>query len=585
MPFDPSASFGRSLFFGELLEDQLFPYPEMDGETAETVRTLVDAIDKFMPGIDSAKLDRDGELPPELINQLKEMGLFGLIVPTEYGGLGLSNTGYARIMEAVAGWDGSIAVTVGAHSSIGIKGLLLFGNKSQKEKYLPKLATGEMVGAFCLTEPGSGSDAFSIKTKAVKTADGKHYVLNGEKLWITNGGFADFFTVFAKTAGADAGGKGQVTGFIVTRDMKGVSNGPHEDKMGIRASSTTSMFFEDVMVPVENVIGEEGKGFKVAMAILNHGRTGLGAGAVGGQKRLLKAAIAHANERKQFGRPIASFGLVQEKIGRMAFNVYASESLCYFVSALIDRGAADYSLEGAATKVFNSEALWTAADEALQIAAGMGYMREQPYERAVRDARINRIFEGTNEILRLYVGLTGAQKPGEFLKGLGKELSNAMNDPIKSFGLLREYAERKVRQTVPVDRLRAQVTRAHPSLRQQVSWVEDAVQELAALTETLLRRHGKEIVSQQLQTKRLADVAIDLLAMCAVIARTTRLIEKNGESQSAQPMSLTLAFCSEAYRRIRTNFRAAARNNDAELKAAALYVLESGKAGEDILTG
>src|SRR5436190_2716649 len=186
MPFDPNASFDKSLVFGELLEDQLFPYPEMDRDTADTVRTLVDAIDRYMPGIDTAKLDRQGELPPELIQSLKEMGLFGLIVPAEYGGLGLSNSGYARVMQQVAGWDGSVAVTVGAHSSIGIKGLLLLGTPEQKAKWLPKLASGEMVGAFCLTEPGSGSDAFSIKTKAEKSSDGSHYVLSGQKLWITN---------------------------------------------------------------------------------------------------------------------------------------------------------------------------------------------------------------------------------------------------------------------------------------------------------------------------------------------------------------------------------------------------------------
>src|SRR5205085_8783593 len=240
-----------------------------------------------------------------------------------------------------------------------------------------------------------------------------------------------------------------------------------------------------------------------------------GAGAVGGQKKLLQLATAHANERKQFGKPIGSFGLVKDKIGRMVTRLYASESLVYLVSATIDRGGVDYSLEGAATKVFNSEALWVAADEALQIAAGMGYMREQPYERILRDVRINRIFEGTNEILRLYVGLTGAQKPGEYLQGLGKELSHALTDPIKGFGLLREYAERKVRQTLPYGR--AQITKADAGLRQQVSWIEDAVQELAALTVTLLRRHGKHIVEEPLQSRRVAEVAIDLQAMDATI--------------------------------------------------------------------
>src|SRR5256884_316536 len=341
MPFDPNASFGKSLFFGEILEDQLFPYPEMPRDQAELVAPICETIDRYMGGIDSRKLDREGEFPPEVLQSLREIGLFGLIVPEEHGGLGLSNSGYARVMQQVSMYDVSIAVTLGAHSSIGFKGLLLFGNEAQKRRYLPKLATGETIAAFCLTEPGSGSDAFSIKTSARR--DGDFYILNGQKLWITNGGIADFYTVFAKTTPDTPDQKGKITAFIVTRDL-----------------------------------------------------------------------------------------------GRMATNLYVSESLCYIVSSTIDRGGVDYSVEGAATKVFNSEAVWNASDEALQIAGGMGYMREQLYEQAVRDARINRIFEGTNEILRQYIGLTGLQKPGEYLKGFGKELASSLTDPIKGFGLLRD---------------------------------------------------------------------------------------------------------------------------------------------------
>jgi alkylation response protein AidB-like acyl-CoA dehydrogenase len=581
MPFDPQASFGKALFFGDILEDQIFPYPEMAKEQRETVGSMLGALDRYMAGVDSAALDRAAELPKELLASLREMGLFGLLVPEDYGGLGLDNTGYARVMEQIASWDGSVAVTLGAHSSIGFKGLLLFGTDAQKRRYLPRLASGELIAAFCLTEPGSGSDAFSIKSRAERSPDGKHWILNGEKLWISNGGFADFFTVFAKTTPDTRGQKGSITAFIVTRDLGGVTNGPHEDKMGIRASSTTAMYFDNVKVPVENVIGEEGKGFKVAMAILNHGRTGLGSGAVGGQKRILKLAIAHAAERKQFGRPIGSFGLVREKLGRMAMNCYVSESLCYLVSATIDRGGVDYSLEGAATKVFNSEALWTASDEALQIAAGMGYMRDAPYERAMRDARINRIFEGTNEILRLYVGLTGMQKPGEYLQGLGHELAHALEDPIKSFGLLRSYAVRKARQALPYGR--TQITLAHESMREQVAAVEDAVQALSALCETVLRRHGKEIVEKQFATRRLADIAIDLFAMCAAISRTTLLIQRRGLTACTQELNMTFAFCQEAKRRIRGNLRASQKNNDEELKAVAEHALSVGKYELDML--
>ena len=586
MPFDPNASFGKSLFFGEILEDQLFPYPEMPRDQAELVGPICDSIDKYMAGIDTRKLDHEGDLPAELLQSLKEMGLFGVLVPEEHGGLGLSNTGYARVMQQIASWDASIAVTLGAHASIGFKGLLLFGSDQQKKRYLPRLATGEMIAAFCLTEPGSGSDAFSIKTKARR--EGDFFILDGQKLWITNGGIADFYTVFAKTTPDTAEQKGKITAFMVTRDLGGITHGPHEDKMGIRASNTTAVFFDNVRVPAANVLGEEGKGFKVAMSILNHGRTGLGAGAVGGQRRLLQLAVAHATERKQFGRPIASFAKVKEKLGRMATNLYVSESLVYLVSATIDRGGAEYSIEGAATKVFNSEAVCSAADEALQIAGGMGYMREQPYERAVRDARINRIFEGTNEILRQYVGLTGLQKPGEYLKGLGKELANAMRDPIKSFGLLRDYAVRKARQSVPMQTVpygrNPQVTKAHHALQEQVIYLEDAVQSLSALCESSLRKHGGNIIKQQILVSRIADIAIDLLALSATLARTSRIIEQRGLEKARNEISMSYTFYSDARTRIRSNLRASTgHNNDESIQDVAAAAIAAGGYQNDIL--
>ncbi len=586
MPFDPNASFGKSLFFGDILEDQLFPYPEMPRDQAELVAPICETIDKYMREIDHRKLDRVGEFPKELLQSIREMGLFGLIVPEEHGGLGLSNTGYARVMQQVAAWDASIAVTMGAHSSIGLKGLLLFGTAEQKKRYLPKLASGEMIAAFCLTEPGSGSDAFSIKTSAKR--EGDFYVLNGQKLWITNGGIADFFTVFAKTTPDTTTQKGKISAFVVTRDLGGVTSGPHEDKMGIRASDTTAVFFDNVRVPAANLLGEEGKGFKVAMSILNHGRTGLGAGAVGGQRRLLELATAHANERKQFGRPIVSFQKIKEKLGRMATNLYVSESLVYFVSSVIDRGGVDYSVEGAAAKVFCSEAVWSAADEALQVAGGMGYMREQPYEEAVRNSRINRIFEGTNEILRQYIGLTGLQKPGEYLKGLGKELASSLRDPIKGFGLLREYAVRKARQTVPMQTVpygrTPQIGKAHPSLQEQVIYLEDTAQSLAGLCESSLRKHGAHIVEQQFQVGRIADIAIDLLALATTLARTTRIIEQRGLEKAKNEISMTYAFYSDARTRIRANLRAGTgHNNDEALQHVADTVSAAGGYKNDIL--
>ncbi|MNM81133.1 putative acyl-CoA dehydrogenase [compost metagenome] len=271
-------SIAKQLFFGHIAEDALFPYPQIRERDREMLGAMTDAIDQFL-GEKTAELrqyDRDAEQPPEFIQALRDMGLFGLIIPEEYGGMALSNGAYARVLGQTSSHDSSVSLTVGAHSSIGMKGLLLFGNDEQKQRYLPALASGEMIAAFCLTESGAGSDAAAIRTKATRNDDGT-WTLNGEKIWITNGGIADFYTVFARTDTPE----GKVTAFIVEAKWDGVSHGPHEDKMGIRASSTTTVAFNDVRVPAANVLGPVGKGFKVAMNILNSGRTGLGGGAVG----------------------------------------------------------------------------------------------------------------------------------------------------------------------------------------------------------------------------------------------------------------------------------------------------------------
>jgi acyl-CoA dehydrogenase family protein 9 len=417
-----NSSFMRSLCMGRIEEALLFPFPKMKKEEQETLRTMAQSFQQWLGPRekDFRKWDHEGELPHEFLDEMKQFGLFSLIVPEEFGGLGLSATGYSRVIQELTRYDGSVVLTAGAHSSIGMKGLLLFGNDEQKKKYLPKLATGEMIAAFCLTEANAGSDAASLKTKATEHAD--HWLLNGEKIWITNGGFADFFTVFARTESKDASGKAKITAFIVTKDLPGVSSGPHEDKMGIRASSTTTISFVNVKVPKENVLGEVGGGFKVAMNILNNGRTGLGGGCVGAMKFLIEQATKQAKQRKQFEQPIANFGLIKQKIGKMVVNTYAAEACVNMVAGMVDRGHKDYAVEAAISKVFATEALWDTVDEALQIAGGNGFMREFPYERIMRNCRINRIFEGTNEILRLFVALTAMNDVGAQLKEVASAL-------------------------------------------------------------------------------------------------------------------------------------------------------------------
>jgi very long chain acyl-CoA dehydrogenase len=333
-------------------------------------------------------------------------------VPPEYDGVGLTNTQYARLTEIVGANDLGVGIFIGAHQSIGFKGIILVGTDAQKKKYLPRLASGEDFAAFALTEPASGSDASSIKTRAELSADGKTWKLNGSKIWISNGGIAEVFTVFAKTPVTDketGTTTDKVTAFIVERKFGGLTHGAPEKKMGIKCSNTAEVYFEDVPVPAENVLGGVGQGFKVAMQILNNGRFGMAAALSGTMRAGITKAVEHATQRTQFGSKIDTYGTIQEKIARMTMAHYATESMAYMVSGIMDGGASDYQLEAAISKVFASDAAWFVTDEVIQILGGMGYMKDCGIEKVMRDIRIFRIFEGTNDILRLFVALTGIQ--------------------------------------------------------------------------------------------------------------------------------------------------------------------------------
>ncbi len=554
-------SFMKALFHGVIAEDMIFPYPEMPSEDRENTSMILDSVRRFFAAnVDSAKIDREHKIPPDVLDVLKALGLFGLQIPTDHDGIGLSAAAYTRVMQEVGGLDGSIAVTLGAHQSIGLKGILLFGTPEQKRRYLPQLATGEKTAAFALTEPSAGSDAAAIKTRAELSPDGKRYVLNGSKIWITNGGFADVFTVFARTSALEEGKKPKITAFIVERGM-GIKSGPDEHKLGIRGSSTTEIFLEDVEVPVENVLGEVGRGFKVAMEVLNSGRLGLAAGCVGLSSRLIKMAIERGQERRAFGRNIGEFGLIKDKIANMLADTYALESMTYLTAGIVDAKVADYSLESAICKIMGSETVWRVANEALQIAAGIGYMADYPYERLLRDARINLIFEGTNEILRCFVALSGMAGPGKALADVVK----AMREPIKGFGLLSDFAVRKARTVLGRERM----TRAHPLLSREAVVFEELTGELAAAAENVLRKHGRDIAEMQYTQRRIADMAIDLYAVAACLSRATRAIERRGEDGARREIDLTSIFTTAAQKRLRANVLDFTRNDDELRKAVA----------------
>ncbi|XP_039087542.1 very long-chain specific acyl-CoA dehydrogenase, mitochondrial isoform X4 [Hyaena hyaena] len=442
-----SKSFAAGMFRGQLTTSQVFPYPSvLNEEQTQFLKELLGPVTRFFEEVnDPAKNDMMEKVEETTMQGLKELGAFGLQVPSELGGVGLCNTQYARLVELVGTHDLGVGITLGAHQSIGFKGILLFGTKAQKEKYLPKLASGETIAAFCLTEPSSGSDAASIRSSAVPSPCGKYYTLNGSKIWISNGGLADIFTVFAKTPVTDAATgavKQKITAFVVERSFGGVTHGPPEKKMGIKASNTAEVYFDGVRVPAENVLGEVGGGFKVAMHILNNGRFGMAAALAGTMKGIIAKAVDHAANRTQFGDKIHNFGVIQEKLARMAVLHYVTESMAYMVSANMDQGSTDFQIEAAISKIFGSEAAWKVTDECIQIMGGMGFMKEPGVERVLRDLRIFRIFEGTNDILRLFVALQGCMDKGKELSGLG----NALKNPFGNASLLLGEAGRAGQQ-------------------------------------------------------------------------------------------------------------------------------------------
>lgn len=570
-------AYAKDLFLGQINKDEVFPYPEIGNEELEEIKQFVAPVERFFnEEVDSAKIDKEAKIPAETLNGLKELGLFGIMIPEEYGGLGLSNTMYARLNEIIA-LDGSIAVTLAAHQAIGLKGILIAGNEAQKKKYLPKLASGEHIAAFCLTEHGSGSDAASIQTRATLSEDGKHYLINGSKIWISNGGFADIMTVFARTeVEVDGVKKDKITAFIVEKSFGGISSGKPEDKLGIRGSYTSEVSFDNVPVPVENVIGEVGGGFKVAMNILNSGRFSMGSSCAGMIKKLMELTSEYASTRRQFNKTLSEFGMIQEKFALMAINAFVMESMAYLTAGMMDRpGVPDCSLEAAMVKVFSSEGGWICCSEALQILGGLGYTKNYPFERFVRDCRILPIFEGTNEILRMYVALTGMQYAGKVLTGKIKEMKKG------NIFIAMNMAGKKLRTSLgaSVDLgLTGKEAVVHPSLEESAKKFEQNVSLFGSTVESLLYRYGKSIVDEQLVLKRVADVLINLYAMTAVLSRASRSISIGLRNHDHEVL-LANTFCNDAF--FKNNYlmvqlqKHSPENNDASIKKIAKAVLEN----------
>ncbi|XP_020283429.1 very long-chain specific acyl-CoA dehydrogenase, mitochondrial [Pseudomyrmex gracilis] len=559
-----SQSFTMNLFRGQLQLNQVFPFPEpMNEEQTDTLKMLIDPVEKFYEEVnDAAKNDQNACVDEKTANALWELGAFALQVPTEFGGLGLTNTQYSRIVEICGYHDLGIGIMLGAHQSIGFKGILLFGTPEQKAKYLPRVSNGQYA-AFCLTEPSSGSDAASIRTRAVKSADGSHYVLNGSKIWISNGGIAEVLTVFAQTPVTNpktGETKDKVSAFIVERGFGGVTSGPPERKMGIKCSNTAEVFFEDVKVPAENLLGKEGEGFKVAMNILNNGRFGMSAALSGTMRYCITKAVNHATQRVQFGRTLDHYGAIQEKLARMAILHYITESLAYTISGNMDMGSQDYHLEAAISKCFASESAWWVCDEAIQVLGGMGFMTDAGLERVLRDLRIFRIFEGTNDILRLFVSLTGIQYAGGHLK----ELQKALQNPAANLGLIFEEATKRATRAIGLRSPPTFGNLVHPRLAESAALCSKGVVDFGEVIENVLIKYGRGIVDEQFVLNRITQAAFDIYTMAVVLSRATMSLNKNLPSAEHEVL-MAQTWCAEASFRVASNLQQVTSNKHLDI--------------------
>jgi acyl-CoA dehydrogenase family protein 9 len=558
------SSFSKSLFLGEIHEDLVFPYPKPDGEEQDRIRGLVKQAREFGETYDQRKVEEDRWIGDDKIAELGERGLMGLYVPTEYGGAGLTQTGYCRVSEEFAQIDATLSVIMGVHQSIGMKGIVLYGSDEQKERFLPDLASGRKLAAFALTEPNAGSDVHNMESRAVKQPDGS-WKLNGHKRYIGNGSKAGTLVTFARA-------EDRHVALIVEKGMDGFEVGDRYDTMGLRGNDLRQLHFNDVRIPPENVLGEPGEGFRIAMQILNNGRLSLGTGSVGASKWLLDRIIKHVKERRQFGMPLADFELVQEKIGWMVSHTFGLESMAYLTTGLVDTGVPDYSLESAICKVSATEFMWYAANRALQLKGGEGYMRDELWEKMLRDIRIFPIFEGANDVMRAFVALSGMKPVGEKLKELGDV---NLRDSISGLGVLADYVTDRIQRELRPD----QVTKAHAELSSLAEPIGDQVKRLRSVTEAQLREHKGGIALKQFVQKRLSDAVSDIYGQIATLSRVTSIFEEQGVEPSGQERYIAETFCTRAARRVEANLDQVESNDDERMTAIAKLAYKRGEYG------
>jgi alkylation response protein AidB-like acyl-CoA dehydrogenase len=531
---------GGSFLLEERRPDDIFTPEDFSDEHRQVAQTAEEfARNEIVPASERIE-QKDFALTRELIRKASELGLSSVDVPEAYGGMEMDKVSSAIVADRLAK-QGSFSVSFGGHVGIGTLPIVYFGTEQQKQKYLPKLASGEWIGAYALSESTSGSDALNSRTRAVLSPDGKHYILNGEKMWITNAGFADVFIIFAKVDGE------KFTAFIVDRKSPGLSIGAEEHKMGIRGSSTCPLILNDCQIPAENILGEVGRGHIIAFNILNVGRFKLGAGCVGGARNSLSQAIGYAKQRKAFGKAIADFGLVQAKLADIAVAIFAGESVVYRTVGMMDAALSDidknsddaarqirhaieeYAVECSIAKVWGSEMLDQVVDHTVQIFGGYGFVEEYPAERAYRDSRVNRIFEGTNEINRLII--------------TGWLLKRAMSGQLPLMPAIQKVMDEVLAGPSMAETPEGPLATEH-------TIVSHAKKVALFAAGAASQKYMQALVDQQVIMGALADIIIEVFVMESAVLRAQKIASASGEAAAAVAIAMAQAYVAEAMARV-----------------------------------
>jgi acyl-CoA dehydrogenase family member 9 len=562
--------FAKGLFLGNFVADWVMPYPRLDAtREAELKSALNDVRQMLDRELDPDWIDRNADIPRDLIDGLARTGVLGMTAAREFGGRGFLQMQCCRILEEIGKRDASTSVFVNAHHSIGIRALLLFGTREQKAEWLPALVAGEKLAAFALTEREAGSDAANVRMTATPSDDSSHYVLNGEKRYITNAGIAQVWTVMARTPIPDKPGKDAITAFLVTPDMPGVEMiEARMPKLGIRGTATGRFRLNNVRVPKENILGPLGKGLRVALTVLDFGRTTFGACCTGAAKHCLQLAIEHANSRQQFKKTLGDFDLVKKKIARMAADVYAMEAMTNVTASLIDRGLEDYMIETAMLKVFTTDRLWEAVNDAFQIHGGSAYFDDNPLGRMLRDARINQIGEGSNEVLTSFIALVGMRGPGmEFKEIYETMMSFALNRIGKAWNAGMNRMNATVRTPgVPV---------SSAELRGFAGELGRLIRRFNVAVNRVLVVYREPVLDMQLIQERIAGVAMELFASTCTLSRwdsELQASQRNGNAATSDSSAPGL-FLRRSFRCIRTLLDSLGDNDDKAILATADSVL------------